>query len=136
MTNWKCVCGVVNFATDGNCKRCGGQKPVFSYSQPAPEIFEHSAPNGDATSGLLKAFGILAFLGSLLFAFLVMGNATEPVKEYALLFACFVVAQGAIICLLFFGFAIMLDNVVAIRKNTQHLAAVRAQTMTPPISQI
>lgn len=129
MTNWKCACGVVNFATDINCKRCGGQKSAFTYSQPVPEIFEHSAPNGEATSGLLKACGGIALLASFVFAFLVTGSATETTREYAVLFACFVVAQGVVICLLFFGFGIMLDNVVAIRKNTQHLAAVRAQTM-------
>jgi len=34
-TSWKCTeCGLVNFASDANCKRCGSAAPVLSHNQP------------------------------------------------------------------------------------------------------
>lgn len=137
MTNWKCNCGVVNFSTDETCKRCQSQKPQPNYSShpyQKQEFYEHSAPNGDAASGVLKAIGI----GSLFCGFglgaLAVVSGTEATKSFSTMLALLFVFQGVVIFALFFGFGILIDNVVAIRKNTQHLAGIRANTVQQPES--
>lgn len=95
-----------------------------------PEIHEHSASNGEATSGMLKAFGIVALVAGIFLALVTMSASNEAARPYAMLAACLFFGQGLVICVLFIGFGIMLDNVVAIRKNSQHLAAIRHQTIS------
>jgi hypothetical protein len=119
MTNWKCSCGVVNFATDAGCKRCGIAKPAPT------QFYEYEAPNGDAVSGLLKATGIAILCGAFLLAYSILAVSTQEARNYAIMLAGFFAAQGVVICALFIGFGIVIENLVAIRKNTQHLAGIR-----------
>jgi hypothetical protein len=94
--------------------------------QPMPEFFEHSAPDGDAASGILKAIGIGALICGFGLAFFAINNGTEETRSYATMAAIIFSVQGVMMFALFVGFGIVLDNVVAIRKNSQHLAGIRA----------
>jgi hypothetical protein len=125
--NWKCICGVVNFATDANCKRCQTVRPLTQgMAQPITEFTEHSAPDGDAASGILKAIGIGALICGFGLAFFAVRNSTAATENYSNMLAILFCIQGVMMFALFVGFGIMLDNVVAIRKNSQHLAGIRA----------
>lgn len=125
MTNWKCQCGVVNFSTDVNCKRCQGVKTAQAFSAPMPEIYEHSAPNGDAASGILKAIGIGTLIVGIFIAILIMSASTGETQRYAIILSLFFAGQGLVVFALFYGFGVAIENLVAIRKNTQHLAGIR-----------
>jgi hypothetical protein len=129
MNNWKCNCGAVNFSSDANCKRCQSLKPTQQF-QPMQEFFEHSAPNGDAASGISKAIGIGSMLCGFGVAALAIFSATEATKPYSLMIALLFIFQGMVLFALFFGFGILIDNVVAIRKNSQHIAGIRANTLS------
>lgn len=43
MTGWKCSCGIVNFTTDAECKRCGSARPTED-SSIVPQALTNDGP--------------------------------------------------------------------------------------------
>jgi hypothetical protein len=137
MTNWKCKCGAVNFATDAICKRCQLAKtsqPLNSFSPPVQEFTEHSASDGKSASDGLKLIGVLALVvctaaAALLVYSNFIGTVSGTAKnENLLVIAALLFGQGLMTFSLFYGLGVLIENTVAIRKNTQHLAGIRANT--------
>lgn len=132
MHNWKCVCGAVNFAEDTNCKRCQTARPQ-NFSLPnyvRQEFHEYTAPEGASASGGLKLIGIVALLGGMIVSATTFFGSGKDALPFAGYLAAMFLGQGVMIFSLFFGLGVMLENVVAIRKNTQHLAGIRANTVS------
>lgn len=124
-TKVKCpACGLTNFSTVANCRRCfaslSGAAVHHEASQ--PEVFyEHPAPDGTGHISVLKMIGVLCMLGGLLLAAFFIANANI---ERAIVVVLFAMTN----CALLFVIAIMAENLVAIRKNTAHLAGIRSNT--------
>lgn len=130
MTNWKCNCGVINFSTDELCKKCQSRKPEYNFSSQQPaEYFEtHSADEGNAAIGILKAVAIATALGSVGFAGLLMTTTAAQDYKYASVVSAFIACAGIVLASFVYGFAVLVENVVALRKNSQHLAGIRADS--------
>ena len=90
---------------------------------------EYSAPNGDATVGVLKLVGILCLIAGILLAVIMivksMDAALKPIYDSLLMIAGVFFLEGVTLCALFFAIALIVENLVAIRQNTAHLAGIR-----------
>lgn len=117
----------MNFAADQACKRCQSPR-AFAPPGGGQTFFEHSAPGGDMASGLLKAIGIGSLILGMALSFLAVAGSTPQTQPFILFFVLLFVGQGVMIFALFYGFGVLIENTVAIRKNTQHLAGIRANT--------
>lgn len=113
-------------------------QPARPRFRPRQEQFtEYSAPDGTIATGVLKLIGVLTLVGYGLLAFYLMDNMAKlpPSTPHEITNTVTVVAvaafiQGVSVCCLFFVIATMGENLTAIRKNTQHLAGIRAELVT------
>jgi hypothetical protein len=111
------------------CKKCQSLKPEY-VRQPLQkqEFFEHSASDGTSAIGALKTIGVLALIVGLgLATFTHFDNLGKDVP-YSNFLVGIMAFQGIAVFGLFFGLGVLIENVVAMRKNTEHLAGIRANT--------
>jgi hypothetical protein len=91
-----------------------------------PEFYEHAASEGTAASGLLLSIAIGSLVAGVCMGFLMMVNSVAQEYGVAHLLAAICMGSGMIVATLFYAFSVLISNVVAIRKNSQHLAGIRA----------
>lgn len=100
---------------------------------------EYAASDGAGVIGILRFFAALSLIGGLLaivLAVLAIISGSSSAKDFfffAFAFAIMVWTQAGLL----FTLATVVENLVAIRKNVQHLAGIRANTIRqqdgPPI---
>jgi hypothetical protein len=112
------------------CKKCQSLKPEYvRQANQKQEFFEHLASDGTSAIGALKTIGVLALIVGLgLAAFTHFDNIGKDVP-YSSFLVGVLAFQGIAVFGLFFGLGVLIENVVAMRKNTQHLAGIRANTI-------
>ena len=132
--SWKCHCGVVNFDADQKCKRCLAVK-LFTLPTTADgrgSYTGYEAPEGGLAAGLLKGIGIGALALGLALAALTVITHTDETRYYSPFLVLLFIGQGVMTFALLCGLGVLLENTVAIRKNTQHLAAIRTDIERQP----
>lgn len=82
---------------------------------------EYSASDGRNSIAALRFVGVVCVLGSAAVAVLAIGAESLAVAIYCIL-------SGILSSSLLFAVSEILENLVAIRKNTAHLAGIRSNT--------
>jgi hypothetical protein len=92
---------------------------------------EHAAPDGKTTTDVLKFAGALSLFGGIVLAAILASASSDtdnPFAPVATVMAIAAFMQGVTFCALFSVIAIIAENLVAIRKNSAHLAGIRSNT--------
>ncbi len=138
-------CGLNSFSDVTHCRRCSTELPpiapltIANIRRPIQEtgsFQENPAPDGLHSVGVLKVVGILCLIGSIVICLAIIAQLLDS-KSTAysgpatiLVFSVFL--TGLTACALFFVVAVICENLVAIRKNTAHLAGIHSNTIKEP----